>query len=57
MAESIRVFENSLRDYLINVQTDSYNTGGKVEQRFNNQKVYMEPKKSSIPCISVNTSS
>lgn len=45
MAESIRVFENSLRDYLINVQTDSYNTGGKIEQRYNNLKVYMEPKK------------
>lgn len=32
MAESIRVFENSLRDYLINVQTDSYNTGGKIDK-------------------------
>lgn len=58
MAESIRVFENSLRDYLINVQTDSYNTGGKIEQRYNNLKVYMEPKKTSIPhfWVSVNIS-
>ena len=58
MAESIRVFENSLRDYLINVQTDSYNTGGKIEQRYNNLKVYMEPKKNSTPhfWVSVNIS-
>lgn len=32
MAESIRVFENSLRDYLINVQTDSYNTVEKLNK-------------------------
>lgn len=58
MAESIRVFENSLRDYLINVQTDSYNTSGKIEQRYNNLKVYMDPKKSSTPhfWVSVNIS-
>ena len=58
MAESIRVFENSLRDYLINVQTDSYITGGKIEQRYNNLKVYMEPKKNSTPhfWVSVNIS-
>lgn len=49
MAESIRVFENSLRDYLINVQMDSYNTKGKVEQKYNNLKVYMDPKKISTP--------
>lgn len=29
MAESIRAFENSLRDFLINAQSDSYNTHGK----------------------------
>ena len=58
MAESIRVFENSLRDYLINVQSDSYNTNGKVEYKYNNLKVYMEPKKTSVPhfWVSVNIS-
>ncbi len=58
MAESIRVFENSLRDYLINVQTDAYNSSIKIEQRYNNLKVYMEPKKTSIPhfWVSVNIS-
>lgn len=49
MSESIRVFENSLRDYLINVQTDSYNSKGKVQQKYNNLKVYMDPKKNSTP--------
>lgn len=49
MTESIRVFENSLRDFLINIQTDAYNTQGKVEYKYNNLKVYMEPKKKSIP--------
>lgn len=58
MPESIRVFENSLRDYLINVQTDSYNTHGKVEQKYNNLKFYMDPKKISTPhfWVSVNIS-
>lgn len=49
MAESIRAFENSLRDFLINAQSDSYNTHGKVEYKYNNLKVYMDCKKSSIP--------
>lgn len=39
MAESIRAFENSLRDFLINAQSDSYNTHGKVEYKYNNLKV------------------
>lgn len=59
MTESIRVFENSLRDYLINVQTDAYNTQTKIQHRYNNLKVYMEPKKISVPhfWVSVNISS
>lgn len=58
MAESIRAFENSLRDFLINAQSDSYNTHGKVEYKYNNLKVYMDPKKSSVPhfWVSVNIS-
>lgn len=58
MAESIRAFENSLRDFLINAQSDSYNTHGKVEYKYNNLKVYMDCKKSSIPhfWVSVNIS-
>jgi DNA repair exonuclease SbcCD ATPase subunit len=49
MAESIRVFENSLRDYLIDVQSDAYNSGQKIRYKYNNLKVYMEPRKCNIP--------
>lgn len=49
MAESIRVFENSLRDFLINAQQDAYNGKAKIEYRYNNLKVYMEPKKNKTP--------
>ena len=58
MAESIKVFENSLRDYLINVQTDAYNQPGKVDYKYNNLKIYMDPKKNRVPhfYISVNIS-
>ena len=58
MAESIKVFENSLREYLINIQSDAYNTQNKIQYKYNNLKVYMEPKKSSVPhfWVSVNIS-
>jgi hypothetical protein len=53
MAETIKVFENSLRDFLINAQQDAYNGKGKIEYRYNNLKVYMEPKKNKTPHFSV----
>ncbi|MBO6088355.1 hypothetical protein J6P92_08440 [bacterium] len=53
MAETIKVFENSLRDYLVNVQQDSYNSTGKIEYRYNNLKVYMEPKKNKTPHFAI----
>lgn len=58
MPESIRAFENSLRDYLINIQTDSYNSNNKIEYKYNNLKVYMDTKKTSVPhfWVSVNIS-
>ena len=49
MAESIKVFENSLKDYLVNVHADSYNTARKIVYKYNNLKVYMEPKKLHKP--------
>ncbi len=49
MSESITVFANSLRDYLLDVQSDSYNTHSKMQYKYNNLKVYMDPKKISIP--------
>ncbi len=58
MAESIRVFENSLRDYLLNIQADSYTNQANIQYKYNNLKVYMEPKNKSIPhfWVSVNIS-
>jgi hypothetical protein len=53
MAETIKVFENSLRDFLINAQQDAYNGKTKIEYRYNNLKVYMEPKKNKTPHFSV----
>lgn len=49
MAESIKVFENSLRDYLINAQIDSHSEASKFEYKYNNLKVYMEPTKNKTP--------
>ena len=49
MAESITVFANSLKDYLVDVVADSYNRNSQVQQKYNNLKLYMEPKKNSTP--------
>ena len=53
MADSIKVFENSLRDYLINAHSDSYNTAVKIQYRYNNLKVFMEPKREKTPHFKV----
>lgn len=53
MAESIKPFENSLRDYLINAQADSYHSVQKIQYRYNNMKVYMDPKKLRVPHFTV----
>lgn len=53
MAESIKPFENSLRDYLVNAQADSYNAVQKIQYRYNNLKVYMDPKKLRTPHFTV----
>lgn len=57
--ESIRIFENSLRDYLIDTQSDSYNEQNKIRHVYNNLKVCMNPKKFSTPhfIVSVGISS
>ena len=58
MPESIKIFENSLRDYLIDARSDKYNSNDKIQQKYNNLKVYMDPKRYSTPhfCVSVNIS-
>ena len=59
MPSSIHVFENSLKEYLVNMQSDSYNTCNQIRYKYNNLKVYMEPEKNSVPhfWVSVNISS
>ncbi len=58
MPESIKIFENSLRDYLIDARSDKYNSNDKIQQKYNNLKVYMDPQRYSTPhfCVSVNIS-
>lgn len=57
MANSIKNFENSLRDYLMSMQSDAYSTPAKLHQKYNNLKVCMDVN-SSVPqfCVSVNIS-
>jgi len=55
MANSIKVFENSLRDYLISVKKDSYHSDEKIEYSYSNLKIYMEPSKNTIPHFWVST--
>lgn len=49
MAESIRAFENSLREYLINMLVDAHNTPQQLSYKFNNLKVFIDPKRESKP--------
>lgn len=52
MPSSIKNFENSLRDYLMNMQSDAYSTPARLQQKYNNLKVYMDIN-SSVPQFSV----
>lgn len=52
MPSSIKNFENSLRDYLMNMQSDAYSTHARLQQKYNNLKVYMDIN-SSVPQFSV----
>ncbi|MBP3923709.1 hypothetical protein J6E39_00525 [bacterium] len=49
MAESLRSYANSLREYLLASLSDSHNTPQKLAYRYNNLKVYIEPKRESKP--------
>lgn len=59
MVDSIKTFENSLRDYLISVASDMHETEVKNQYKYNNLKVYMDIKKIRKPhfFVSVNISS
>lgn len=48
-ANSISKFENSLREFLINVMSDKYGDAKSYAYRYNNLKVFMDPKRCSDP--------
>ncbi|MBO6088354.1 hypothetical protein J6P92_08435 [bacterium] len=49
MPESLKLFESSLKEYLINVHADAHNTAASNLFKYNNLKVWMEPKRFKIP--------
>lgn len=57
--ESLKVLENNLKEYLINVFADAHNTAAFNRFKYNNLKVWMDAKRSKIPhfWVSFNISS
>ncbi|MBR2526728.1 hypothetical protein IKE67_09710 [bacterium] len=51
MAYSANRYENMLREFIIEQQSDSYNRGNINYQRYNNLKIYMMPSKNKNPHI------
>lgn len=56
-AQSISKFDNSLTEFLINVMADKYGDSKSYAYRYNNLKVYMDPKHVAEPhfyvCIGI----
>lgn len=56
-ANSISKFDNSLTEFLINIMADKYGDAKSYAYRYNNLKVYMEPKRQDMPhfyvCIGI----
>lgn len=48
-ANSISKFDNSLTEFLINIMADKYGDAKSYAYRYNNLKVYMEPKRQDQP--------
>lgn len=48
-ARSITKFENSLKEFLINAMADKYRDAHSYAYRYNNLKVYMDPKREDEP--------
>lgn len=46
-ANSISKFENSLKEFLINVMSDKYGDAKSYSYRYNNLKVFMDPRRCS----------
>lgn len=59
MSESLKMLENNLKEYLINVLSDAHNTPAFNKYKYNNLKIWMEPKRFKMPhfWISFNISS
>lgn len=49
MAYTANRYENMIREYILDQQSDSYNSRNVNFQRYNNLKVYMEPAKIKEP--------
>ena len=49
MAEDLKAFSSSLKEYLINALADAHNTKSNIVFKYNNLKVWMEPKRFKIP--------
>ncbi len=48
-ARSITKFQNSLKEFLINAMADKYGDAHSYAYRYNNLKVYMDPKREDEP--------
>ena len=48
-ARSISKFENSLKEFLVNAMADKYGDAHSYAYRYNNLKVYMDPKREDDP--------
>ena len=48
-ARSITKFENSLKEFLVNAMADKYGDAHSYAYRYNNLKVYMDPKREDEP--------
>lgn len=49
MFTELHTLEESLKAFLLELQSDSYNSPGANFYKYNNLKIYMDPKKSKTP--------
>lgn len=51
MSATFHLMEEALKTYLTEAQSDSYNSRNANFYKYNNLKIYMDPKKNKIPHI------
>lgn len=49
MSEDLKIFSSNLKEYLMNVNADAHNTAKSNMFKYNNLKVWMEPKRYKTP--------